>query len=733
MSKPVATILIVEDDIRGRKLLETLLHLEGYVTQCVATGEEALASVAESPPDLILLDLMLPGIDGYQVVSTLKANPDTSNIPVIMLTAKITHAAKLAGLNAGAEEFLTKPVDRTELWLRVRNLLRLKEFGDFLKNHHVMLEQQVQSRTAELQRFRSAMDASADAIFLVNRSSMSVIEANATACAMMGCSQERLRELGPIQLEGGTIAELELVYDRLISGQGGTDEDEKRIRRCDGSHLLAEVHRHAQQSDADWIIVYVVRDITERTQARERMHQMAHFDPLTGLPNRTFFSKTLENSLILASDGGWRVALMFIDLDHFKNVNDSLGHAFGDELLVEISARLLRCVRLRDTVGRLGGDEFAVVLVMRDGRNGAATVAAKIRDALRRPFKIKGHEVAISASIGITLYPDDACDLETLLKYADTAMYRAKLAGRDTSRFFTAQMNADISARLALEQALRKAVDNREFVLHYQPKVLISTGQVVGVEALLRWQRPGHGLVPPDEFIPVLEETGLIVAVGGLVLATACAQITHWRETGIDPVQIAVNVSGRQFTDGDPVADVINALAESGVAPNMLELELTESSLMANTERTIASLQQLRQLGVRISVDDFGTGYSSLAYLRRFPIDKLKIDVAFVRGITSSADDAALAVAIIRMAHSLKLEVIAEGVETAEQLAFLSRHGCNQIQGYYFSRPLPGEEIDQLLREGRCMPPVVVGSIDGAQVAEPTLAPSAPSSLANSG
>ena len=711
------------------------MRLEGYETQSVGTGEEALASVAELAPDLILLDVMLPGIDGYQVVSTLKANPDTVGIPVIMLTAKISHGAKLTGLNAGAEEFLTKPVDRTELWLRVRNLLRLKEFGDFLKNHHVILEQQVQSRTAELQRFRSAMDASADAIFLVNRSSMRLVEANATACAMIGCSQERLRELGPVQFEGGSIAELETLYDRVIAGQCGTDDDEKQIRRCDGSQLQAEVHRHAQQSGADWIIVSVVRDITERTLARERLHQLAHFDELTGLPNRTFFYKTLQNSVSMASDGGWRLAVMFIDLDHFKNVNETLGHAFGDELLIQISARLLRCVRLRDTVGRLGGDEFAVILVMRDGRNGAAIVAAKIRDALRQPFEIKGHEVSISASIGITLYPDDASDLETLLKYADTAMYRAKLAGRDTSRFFTAQMNADVSARLDLERALRKAVDNGEFVLHYQPKVLVSTGKIVGVEALLRWQRPGLGLVPPNEFVPILEDTGLIVPVGRWVLATACAQITRWRQAGIGSVQIAVNVSGRQFTDGDLVADVGTALEDSGVAPDMLELELTESSLMANTERTIASLQELKQLGVRISIDDFGTGYSSLAYLRRFPIDKLKIDVAFIRGITANADDAALAVAIIRMAHSLKLEVIAEGVETAEQLGFLSRHGCNQIQGYYFSRPLPKEEIDQLLREGRCMLPAAVEPADGAQVAEPTLATPAPvpSSLANSG
>jgi EAL domain-containing protein (putative c-di-GMP-specific phosphodiesterase class I) len=306
----------------------------------------------------------------------------------------------------------------------------------------------------------------------------------------------------------------------------------------------------------------------------------------------------------------------------------------------------------------------------------------------------------MTASIGITLYPDDATDTDTLLKYADTAMYQAKKSGRDAFHFFTSAMNTELSRRMELESALRQAVRNNEFLLHYQPKVELARGQVVGLEALLRWDRPGFGLVPPDEFICALEDSGLIVEVGRWVIEAACEQIATWARLGIDPVQVSVNVSERQFVKGDLQGDVLHALETYGVPAEMLELELTESLLMSNTDRTIAILENLKAAGVQISIDDFGTGYSSLAYLRRFPIDKLKIDYSFTQEITRSADDAAIALAIIRMGHSLNLEVIAEGVETASQLAFLRRHKCDQMQGYYFSRPLPVPAMEQLLRAG---------------------------------
>ena len=707
MTGPAATILIVDDEVQNRKLLEALLRPEGYLTLSAADGEEALASIAQHAPDLILLDIMMPGMDGYQVTSLLKANPATSHIPVIMVTTQTDRSARLAGLNAGAEEFLTKPVDRAELWLRVRNLLRLKAFGDFLKNHSSILEQEVQARTADLQRFRTAMDATADAIFLVNRTTMGFVELNATACKMLGYTREELFQLGPAQIASATPEQLESVYDAVIAGHHTNELEETQLQRKDGSQLQVEVRRHAHRSGADWFIVGVVHDITERKEAEKRLkrlHHLAHYDALTGLPNRTLFNETLKKTLAQASDRGWQVAVLFIDLDYFKNVNDTLGHAIGDELLGQFSNRLAQCVRTRDTVGRLGGDEFAVILVMQGGQQGAAHVANKIRDVLRAPFDLKGHEVAVTASIGITVHPDDASDPETLLKYADTAMYQAKQAGRDTSRFFTAQMNAEASARLDLESALRKAVENGEFVLYFQPKVQLNSGRITGIEALLRWQRPGHGLVSPQDFIPVLEDTGLIVRVGSWVIATACKQIGLWMHSSIGPVAVSVNVSGRQFIEGDLEGDVVKALDDNDITGDLLELELTESSLMTNTERTIASLHNLKKRGVQISIDDFGTGYSSLACLRRYPIDKLKIDIAFIRDITSNPDDATVALAIIRMAHSLKLKVVAEGVETAAQLDYLRRHCCDYIQGYYFSPPLPVPDLEQMLRDENRLP-----------------------------
>ena len=697
------SILIVDDEALNRRLLAVLLQPEGYSTSSAASGEEALQSVTANAPDLILLDIMMPGMDGYKVANILKANPSTSNIPIIMITAQMERSARLAGLDAGAEEFLTKPVDRTELWLRVRNLLRLKAFGD-LKSHSAMLEHEVQQRTMDLQRFRTAMDATADAIMLISRASMLFVEVNATACSMLGYTRDEMFALGPADLVAVARAELAIQYDAIIAGHASLELVASELRCKDGSTVQVEEHRQALRAEDDWTIVTVVRDITERREAEQRLTHLAHHDALTGLPNRTLFYETLKRTLAMARDGGWPVAVLFIDLDHFKNVNDTLGHTIGDELLLQFSNRLSACVRVRDTVGRLGGDEFALILTLQDGLQGAALVAKKIRDVLLAPFLLHGHEVSISASIGITIHPDDSSDPDTLIKYADTAMYQAKHAGRDTYRFFTAEMNIAVLARLNLEIALRKALELGEFVLHYQPKLHLASGRVVGMEALLRWDRPGHGLVAPNEFIPLLEETGLIVGVGAWVIGEACRQIGVWLHSPAGAVQVSVNVSGRQFVEGELHGDIVRGLAANAIPSELLELELTETSLMANTERTTGILRELKALGIQVSIDDFGTGYSSLAYLRRFPIDKLKIDIAFIRDVTTNPDDAAIVLAIINMAHSLKLEVIAEGVETAAQLAYLRRHHCDQMQGYLFSRPLAAAQITELLLNKTSLP-----------------------------
>ena len=569
----MASILIVDDELPIRTLLEAMLERDGHVTVSVGSGEDALAEVFRQPPDLILLDLMMPGMSGCDVAKILKAHDATANIPLVMVTARADGAARKAALEAGADGFLIKPLDQDDLSLKIRNLLRLKVYAD--------------------------------------------------------------------------------------SG---------------------------------------------RRAAEQRLHHLVHYDPLTGLPNRTLFCETLSDVLALASDAGWTVAVFFIDLDHFNEVNDTLGRALADEVLVRLAGRLLGCMSLRSTVGRLGGDEFGLIVPMEADQRSASTVANQVQDALRMPWVVEGREIALTASIGVTVYPIDAADPDSLLKNADTAMQRAKQGGRNTIRFFTAEMNTEMLARRDFETALRRAVVNEEFVLHYQPKVSLDDGRIAGLEALLRWERPGHGLVSPAEFIPGLEETGLIVDVGRWVIATVCEQIARWIRSPVGPLQVAVNIAGRQFVHSEFEEDVVSALTASGIPAGLLELELTETSLMANTEGTIAILRRLKARGLHVSIDDFGTGYSSLAYLRRFPIDKLKIDIAFVREITSNADDAAIALTIIRMAHSLKLAVIAEGVETAAQAEYLRRHDCDQIQGYYFSRPLPLPELEALLAEAKCLP-----------------------------
>ncbi|MBB1603503.1 EAL domain-containing protein [Variovorax sp. UMC13] len=701
MTPRAATILIVDDQLANRRLLEALLTPEGYTTWSAASGREGLARIALEAPDLILLDVRMPDMDGHAMARLLKANPATSSIPIIMVTALVDRQSRLSSLEAGAEDVLSLPVDRAELWLRVRNLLRLKALSDFQRNHGVILEQEVRTRTADLQRFRTAMDATADGIFLIDRDTLRFVELNATACTLTGYSREELLRRGPADLGDDEPGAVRAIVEDVIAGHAQHRLADILLRRKDGVMVPVEVTRTAHRFGDSWVVVAVARDITERRKAERRLHQMAHYDSLTGLPNRALFYEVLRKAIAQASDGRGQVAVLFIDLDHFKKVNDTLGHPVGDQLLVQFSDRLWGCLQLRDAVGRLGGDEFAVILVRDDPQAGAVAVAHALYEALREPFVLGGRSVVSSASVGISIYPDDAPNAEQLMQYADTAMYQAKQSGRNTSRFFTPQMNADALTRLELEMALRHALDHEEFALHYQPKVEVASGRVVGVEALLRWNRPGHGVVSPAEFVPVLEDCGLIVRAGAWVIAAVCRQIRLWRNSPVGDLQVAVNIAQRQFIEGDLEATIAGLLETNGVPAHLLELELTESSLMANTAHTVAVLQGLRRRGLQISVDDFGTGYSSLAYLRRFPVDKLKIDIDFIRDITTRPDDAAITLAIIGLAHSLKLEVIAEGVETAAQLAFLRQHGCDQVQGYYFSRPLPLAALEALLQDGR--------------------------------
>jgi len=834
----------------------------------------------------------------------------------------------------------------------VRNLLRLKAFGDFLQSHSNILEQQVQERTADLQRFRTAMDATADAIFLVNRSSMRSIEVNTAACNMLGYTREELFQMSPTQLDPTTLESLERTYDAIIAGHSTNELAEIKIRHKDGSELWVEVQRQAQRSGTDWIIVNMLRDITKRKQADDRLlesesrfkimfdeaplgialidsitghfysmnamfakitgrtveemthidwmsithpddvqedldnmvllnsgkisrfqmekrylrpdglfvwvnmtispvymengvhsrhlcmveditkrklaeddlriaaiafeskegmmvtdvnhvilrvnhafttitgytaedaigqtprllssgrhdadfyaamwesihstgnwegevwnqrkigevypeylnitavkgadgivtnyvatltditlrraaaeeiHHLAFYDHLTSLPNRRLLLDRLNHASAASARSGRQCALLYLDLDQFKTLNDTRGHEMGDLLLQQVAVRLTASVREGDTVARLGGDEFVVMLedLSKQGNEAAAqaeTIANKILTALNQPYQLVTYKYYGTVSIGVVLFSEHEQTQEELLRHADIAMYQAKKTGRNRLRFFDPQMQDTINARASMEDELRKALEKQQFHLYYQIQVDIS-GRSLGAEALIRWLHPERGLVSPFNFIPLAEETGLILPIGQWVLDTACAQLKVWQQDELtSALTLSVNVSAKQFHQADFVAQVQAAVQRHAINPMRLKLELTESMLLENVEDTIATMQVLKEIGIRFSLDDFGTGYSSLQYLKRLPLYQLKIDQSFVRDIAIHSSDQAIVRTIIAMAHTLNLNVIAEGVETEEQQGLLLNCGCTHYQGYLFGRPVPIEQFEALLK-----------------------------------
>lgn len=486
---------------------------------------------------------------------------------------------------------------------------------------------------------------------------------------------------------------------KVVAGELG-DPMESRFVARDGRVVEVEgsLTRGRLQSGDGTQVWVICRDVTERKRAEAQLLHMAHHDLLTGLPNRTLFLERLEHAMALAKRGKKTAAVLFLDLDRFKIINDTLGHSLGDCLLKEMGQRLLHCVRKTDTVARLGGDEFTVCLGHLDGAEGAEQVAGKILNALAQPVWLDGHELFITTSIGISLCPDDGVEGLTLIKQADIAMYSAKGQGRNNYQFYQSDMNMDAERRLVLENGIRRALERHQFCLHYQPKVDIASGRITAMEALVRWEHPELGLLSAGEFIPLAEETGFIFPLGEWVLEQACRQNRGWQDEGLPPVRIAVNISGYQLQQKSFIPRIQEILDSTGMDARYLEIEVTETVVMQNPDFAVGVLKQLTELGVHISIDDFGTGYSSLAHLKRFSVNTLKIDKSFMRDIEINATDAAIATAIIAMGNSLKLQVIAEGVETQGQLDFLKNLSCQEMQGYLFSRPLPADEAAHMLR-----------------------------------
>jgi diguanylate cyclase (GGDEF)-like protein/PAS domain S-box-containing protein len=602
------------------------------------------------------------------------------------------------GVTIGVMEFFGRDVRKPdEVLLQTVGSIG-RQIGQFIQRR-----QAEQALRVSEERYRDIFESSPLPMWVRDDETSAIITVNQAAIDHYGYSRDEFMRMNLRDLWDPAEHDS---YERKGRNRGYCEllVLKRRHRTKDGRLLDIEATARAFELGGRRVWLTLLNDITERLRTEQKLLHLAHYDVLTGLPNRVLFYERLKQALVQARRNRWITGVMFMDVDRFKNINDTLGHDVGDELLRQVSQRLAASVRSSDTVGRLGGDEFAVVLADLATREDASLVAQKIMKNFNEPFRLSGAEIFVTISIGITLAPDDGTEQEALIKNADAAMYRAKEEGRNTFRYYTPDMSARALRLLTLEGSLRRALERDEFLLHYQPKTAVATGAITGVEALLRWRHPDRGLVPPGEFIPVLEETGLIVQASEWVLNAVCKQLRQWQQAGIAVLPVAVNLSAREFLAPDLARTIKRILDSHAIAPSLLELEITESSLMVNPQEAARTLEYLKSLGVGLAIDDFGTGYSSLSYLKRFPLDALKVDRSFVRDITSDANDAAITLAVISMAHSLGLKVVAEGVENAAQLAFLAQHGCDQVQGFFLARPMDADACGELLMTPRVLP-----------------------------
>jgi len=720
MSQTVSrqTVLVIDDDAIVRLMTTAALHEAGYDVIEADSAEEGLAQFDRRGADLVLLDVMLPGMNGFEACARLRAHAAGAIVPIIVMTGLDDRTSIVDAYESGATDFITKPIVWDLLPYRVRYALRSSAaFQETARSRSLL------SRSQTLANMGSwAWTCGNDSVLWSDE----MHHIHGTTPASIGASGAALLELVHPDDRTAVVQALEGARHR---GQGYGIEF--RIVRPDGvaRHLFEQTDIERDAGGAVVAVHGIRRDITEQTEANDRIRSLAFFDPLTGLANRALFRDITKQWLPHAQRHHMRCAVLIVDLDRFSLINETLGSPVGDEVLRAVSERLRDCLRAADPKGstrgqpvedrlaRLGGDEFTVLLVDIGEPQRANLVAQRIVAALAKPFLVAGHELAVSASIGISITPDDGDDMDSLLRSAGVAMHAAKLDGQDRIRFYDEAMSAEISRKLTVDTELRRAIGRGELRVHYQAKVDIRTSRVVGAEALLRWQHPSRGLTAPLEFIPVAEESGLIVPITQWVIAEVCRQVAQWRGAGLGIVPVAINLDATSLQSEALVAAVVAAVAEAGLDASAIEFEVTESGLMRDLERAAGTLAHLRQLGFKLSIDDFGTGYSSLTYLKRFPVDGLKIDRSFVRDLSTDANDAALTTAIIAMGHSLHLELVAEGVETVEQVDFLARLGCYVVQGFLFARPMPSDAFADLVRHG----------LPGVQQARPDVTPSGPS------
>jgi len=701
-NKSIKAVLLVEDNSGDARLLREMLNEEGSFStelthlQCMGDAEKYLT---EHAVDIILLDLGLPDAQGLAAVR--RAHGAAPQVPLVVLTGLDDESVAAQALQEGAQDYLIKGQIDT------RGLMRALRYAGERKIMEAALFE-------EKERAQVTLHSIADAVICTdiwgNITFLNVVAEDLTGWPWKEAASrpmtEVLRVLRPASNGSGPIpVEIPNARDPVVHLPLSCI-----LVRRDGLEIpiessVARIHDREGQATG---MVIVFRDVSvARAMALQITHAAEH-DFLTGLPNRMLLNDRITQAIALAPRHLKRVAVLFLDLDGFKYINDSLGHPVGDKLLQSIAERLADCVRASDTVSRQGGDEFVVLLSEVSHSEDAAISARRMLQAVARPHSIDMHDLHITTSIGVSVYPDDGVDADTLIKNADTAMYQAKENGRQSFQFFKPAMNVRAVERQSIEEGLRRALERREFSLHYQPKINLAAGAISGAEALIRWMHPTRGMVPPAEFIPIAEDCGLILPIGAWVLREACAQARAWMDAGLPVTSMAVNVSAMEFRHEGFLDGLSAILAETGLDPASLELELTESVLMKHAASTATILQTLRERGMRVAVDDFGTGYSSLSYLRKFPVDAVKIDQSFVRQISTAGDDTTIVKAVIGMARGLKLRVIAEGVETLEEVAFLRAYRCEEAQGYYFSRPVPPQQFAMLLRNGMPEPSVAL-------------------------
>ncbi|MCP5158269.1 MAG: EAL domain-containing protein [Gammaproteobacteria bacterium] len=693
-----ARILVVDDDLATRILVSEALEQAGFRIEQAENGRQALAICAQTGLDLVTLDVVMPELDGFATCAELRRQPEGAQMPILMMTGLDDYESINQAFKVGATDFITKPINFILLEYRVRYLLRASA---------------AMTRLHESERRLTTAQRIARLGYWDWHQGQDFLYLSREVCEMLGLDPQAPEVPFRIIIDHVYEKDKNILNRWLKEVWRGEESRAISHRLVDASGNVRYVQQQVEialdASGNPSHLYGTLQDITELRRAEERIWQLAFTDSLTRLPNRELFKDRLDTALKLARRRRCQLALLFLDLDNFKRINDTLGHGVGDLLLQATAERLRLSVRANDSVSRseaegqdesiarLGGDEFTVLLPEIQRCADAAIVAERIQASLSQPLTLAGHEVFITPSIGIAVFPQDGVDSETLIKNADMAMYFAKQQGRNLYRFYDTTLNEAAHKRLIMENQLRKAIERNELALCYQPQLDLLSGRICGVEALIRWTSDLLGVVSPLEFIPLAEETGLVISIGEWVLCTACRQAKAWQIAGVGPIRIAVNISALQFVQPYFVERVAQILKETGLEPAVLELEITESLLMKDPDGVSRTLRTLKSLGVQLTIGDFGTGYSNLSHLKELPLDRLKINRVFVGEINLEPSNAAIATAVIAMAESMGLRVIADGVENEAQLHFLKTKRCNEIQGYYLSWPLPAAEITKML------------------------------------